>query len=220
MLSHDPYNVRSEAMLFRSEIMKYISKEQDVNLLVSIFKHISLYNILIELNVNLNHKNHVKGIVYDALNSLVALLNKRERYLHLNLRSMIEHIARIALNKTYHGDDFDGTVRRKDFDFLKKNKSEENWQYMHNVYTNACYFVHFSPKANLNISAKFLQLLTNDLCSPQSKLISNLHKVSSAIMKTFLVYFHGDVGNTFFRAKTDLKFLLGNSLYSNFLSRE
>lgn len=44
---------------------------------------------------------------------------KRERYLQLNIRSMVEHIARIALNKSYAGGDFDGTVRRVDFEYLK-----------------------------------------------------------------------------------------------------
>ncbi|HGP1443659.1 TPA: hypothetical protein ACLGMU_004611, partial [Salmonella enterica] len=133
MLSNDPYGNRAETDRFRQEATKYLSDESDINTLVSVFKHVRIYSMIIEMNTNLSHKSHVKGIIYDSLNSIVAILNKRERYLHLNLRSMIEHIARIALNKTYSGGDFDGTVRRRDFDYLKSNRRNENWNYLHNV---------------------------------------------------------------------------------------
>ena len=220
MLSNDPYNVRAESKSFRLEVIKYITSENEINLLMSIFKHVSLYNLLIDLNGNLNHKTHIKGIVYDSLNSIVAIFNQRERYLQLNVRSLIEHIARIILNKSYTGNDFDETVRRRDFDYLKVNNASENWHYMHGVYIKACQFVHFSPKANLNVSSKLLQLLENDCTSSQVSLIRNLHKTSTAIIRVFIKYFHVEIASTFFRTKSDLKFLLGNSLYNEFLSQE
>lgn len=220
MLSHDPYNVRAESNYFRLEVVKYISSENEINLLISVFKHISLYNLLVDLNGNLNHKSHIKGIVYDSLNSIVAIFNQRERYLQLNTRSLIEHIARIVLNKSYTGNDFDETVRRRDFDYLKVNNSSENWRYMHDVYIRACQFVHFSPQASLNVSSKLLQLLESDCASSQKSLIKNLHKTSTAIMRIFLKYFHVEIASTFYRTKSDLKFLLGNSLYLEFSSLE
>ncbi len=125
MLSNDPYSVRRESALFRVEVEKYIQTQHEANLMVGIFKSISFYNLIIDLETNINHRNHIKGLIYDILNSLVAILQKRERYLQLNIRSMVEHIARIALNKTYTGNDFDGTVRRADFDFLKQTKPLE-----------------------------------------------------------------------------------------------
>lgn len=220
MLSHDPYNVRAESSYFRLEVVKYITSENEINLLMSIFRQVSLYNILVDLNGSLNHKTHIKGIVYDSLNSIVAIFNQRERYLQLNTRSLIEHIARIVLNKCYTGDDFDETIRRRDFDYLKVNNASENWHYMHDVYIKACQFVHFSPQANLNVSSKLLQLLENDCTSSQKSLIRNLHKTSTAIMRVFLRYFHVEIASIFFRSKSDLKFLLGGSLYSEFLSLE
>lgn len=220
MLSHDPYNVRAESRSFHFEVVKYVTSENEINLLVSIFKHISLYNVLVDLNENLNHKTHIKGIIYDSLNSIVAIFNQRERYLQLNTRSLIEHIARVILNKSYSGNDFDETVRRRDFDYLKVNNASENWHYMHDVYIKACQFVHFSPQANLNVSSKFLQLLKNDCTSSQTSLIRNLHKTSTAIMRVFIKYFHVEIASTFFRSRSDLKFLLGTSLYNEFLSQE
>lgn len=67
---------------------------------------------------------------------------------------MVEHVARISLNKNYNGGDFDQTVRRRDFDFLKAQQVDEGWSYLHNVYINACYYVHSSPsepKCYINI---------------------------------------------------------------------
>ncbi|EAY0538815.1 hypothetical protein B2I68_23780 [Salmonella enterica] len=216
MLSNDPYGNRAETDRFRQEATKYLSDESDINTLVSVFKHVRIYSMIIEMNTNLSHKSHVKGIIYDSLNSIVAILNKRERYLHLNLRSMIEHIARIALNKTYSGGDFDGMVRRRDFDYLKSNRRNENWNYLHNVYINACHYVHFSPQANINTSATFLQLLVNDCHSSQKNLIRNLHRLTSSVMETYITYFHYEVASTFYRSMADLKYLLGNSLYTKF----
>lgn len=218
MLSKDPYSNRAETDSFRLEINKFFSDDAEINTLVSVFKHVRIYSMLIEMNSNLSHKTHLKGLIYDSLNSIVAITNKRERYLHLNLRSMIEHIARIALNKTYSGGDFDGTVRRRDFDYLKANRRSENWNYLHNVYINACQFVHFSPQANINTSATFLQLLVNDCHSSLKNLIRNLHRLTSAIMEIFITYFHAEISSTFYRSMADLKYLLGNSLFTKFKS--
>ncbi len=54
------------------------------------------------------------------MNSIISIVNLKERYLQLNIRSLVEHISRISLDKSYSGGDFDGCVRRKDFEFLKK----------------------------------------------------------------------------------------------------
>lgn len=218
MLSNDPYSVRNEANLFRAEVAKFIQTENEANLMVGIFKSVSFYNLLIELDTTINHRNHIKGLIYDILNSLVAVLHKRERYLHLNIRSMVEHIARIALNKTYTGGDFDGTVRRADFTFLKDNKSDESWPFLHNAYIRACYYVHSSPQANLNVSAKFINLLNDDCNSSQISLVRTLHNVSTEILKTFTIYFKDEISNIFFRSHADLKFLLGNRIFTDFNS--
>jgi len=198
------------------EARKYYSHEQDINLLVSIFKLATFLNIVLIRNDRLNHKNFVQGIIYDILNSLIAILNLRERYLHLNLRSMIEHIARIALDKIYKGNDFDGTVRRKDFDYLKQERSNENWKYMHDTYTRACDYVHSSPKANLNTTSKFIDLMRNDHVTKPSKQIITLQKVVSAIMKIFIVYYEVEISTAFFRSQSELRYLLGPNLYKDY----
>jgi hypothetical protein len=150
------------------------------------------------------------------LNSIIAIFSLRERYLHLNLRSIIEHIARIALNKTYNGNDFDGTVRRKDFDYLKEYRSNENWKFMHETYIRACHYVHSSPEARLNFTATFMELMEKDHTTKPSKQILNLQKVLSATIKIFIVYFEPDISATFVRSQGELQYLLGSSLYREY----
>ena len=216
MLTKDPFNTRADIKQFIEEASKHTQSQQDLNLLVSIFKLMTLLNIVISHNDRLNHKVYVQGIVYDTLNSVIAIITKRERYLQLNIRSMIEHIARIALNKIDNGGDFDGTLRIKNFDHLKESRSIENWKYMHETYTRACHYVHSSPQANLNITSTFLELLKEDYTSKPSKQILNLQKVISAVIRIFLIYYTDEVSSTFYRSQGELKFLLGNSLYAHY----
>lgn len=214
MLSLDPFNTRNDVKSFRDEALKYFSNEQEINLLISTFKLATFLNIVIERNDKLNHKIYIQGMIYDILNSLIAVLTLRERYLYLNLRSIIEHIARIALNKVYQGGDFDGTVRRKDFDYLKSERPSENWKYMHETYIRACDYVHSSPKAKLNVSAKFLELLKQDHTTKPSKQILTLQKLVSSTINIFIVYYEIEISTAFFRSQAELKYLLGPNLYN------
>ncbi|CAI1523039.1 Uncharacterised protein [Serratia fonticola] len=216
LLTKDPHSTRRDILSFKAEVEKYLSNKSDIDLMLSIFKQAAFLNILICSNDTLNHKNHINGMIYDTLNSIISILNKRERYLHLNIRSIIEHIARIALNKTYQGGDYDGTVRRKDFDFLKKEKPSENWKYLHESYIRACHFIHSSPQAKLNVTSTFMELLHSDHGAKVSKQIITLHKNITTITKIFLVYFISEISSTFFRTQTELRFLLGGSLYSEY----
>lgn len=216
MLTTDPFNANDGISQFREEVNKKFTEVQDINLLVSTFKLATFLNIVIVHNDRLNHKNHIHGIIYDILNSIISIFMLRERYLHLNLRSIIEHIARIALNKTYTGNDFDGTVRRKDFDYLKKERNNENWKFMHETYIRACHYVHSSPEARLNVTATFKELMFKDHTTKASKQIINLQKITSETIKIFIVYFESDISTTFYRSQGELKYLLGTALYKEY----
>ncbi|EAV3687782.1 hypothetical protein E2W85_11800 [Salmonella enterica] len=216
MLSKDPFNTKSDVARFKEEASKYFTSEQDLNVLTSIFKLSTLLNILIAHNASINHKTYIQGIIYDSLNSIIAIFSLRERYLHLNLRSIIEHIARIALNKNYQGNDFDGTVRRKDFDFLKQERTNEDWKFMHETYIRACHYVHSSPEARLNVNSTFVELMAKDNSTKPSKQILNLQKILSSTIKIFMVYFEPEISSTFYRTQGELKYLLGASLYKEY----
>lgn len=216
MLSVDPFNTRDDVARFRQEVSKIFPNQQDINILISVFKLATLLNIVIKNDNNLNHKNFIYGIIYDTLNSIIAIFSLRERYLYLNIRSMIEHIARIALNKRYNGNDFDGTVRRRDFDYLKESRGGEGWKYMHDTYTRACHYVHSSPEAGLNFTATFAELIVNDHTTKPAKQILNLQKVLSSIIKIFIVYYESEISSTFFRSQGELKYLLGAALYKDY----
>ncbi len=218
MFSRDPFNINRDVQNFRGEVQKHLSSTDEINKSVAIFRQVSLCNTILNYTPNLSHSSFMKGFIYDTLNSLIAIIKKRERYLQLNFRSMVEHVARISLHKNYNGGEFDQTVRRRDFDFLKAHQVDENWNYLHNVYINACYYVHSSPKANLNVTSTFLSLLDGDCNSSQHKMIKKLHDVVSALMRVIIKYYHQFISNIFFRNKKDLEKIMGKSLYAYYIS--
>ncbi|MBE9777041.1 hypothetical protein GVI01_02920 [Escherichia coli] len=218
MLAQDPFNINRDVNYFREEVQRHLTSTDEINKSVSIFRQVSLCNTVLNYTANLNHSSYIRGFIYDTLNSLIAIIKKRERYLQLNFRSMVEHIARISLNKNYNGGDFDQTVRRRDFDFLKSHQPDEDWNYLHNVYINACHYVHSSPQANLNVTSTFVLLMDGDCHSTQHKMVKKLHEVVSALMKVIIKYYHQHISNIFFRNKKDLERIMGKSLYSYYAS--
>ncbi|EDP59468.1 hypothetical protein [Vibrio sp. AND4] len=216
MISRYPFGSQQELKVFMIVVEDKFIDLQDRNLLASSFKLIFFLKLMVEHNHNINHKRNINGAIYDSLNGIVSIFNSRERYLYLNLRSLIEHIARIALDKRYGSKDFDCSVRRNDFLYLKSEVASENWKYMHETYSRACHYIHASPKVNLNINATFTDLLYKDSTSTQSKQIRLFQKVLSETIKIFISYYYIDISNTFFRAQWELKFLLGNNLYKEY----
>ncbi|HEI8462054.1 TPA: hypothetical protein SLE68_001781 [Morganella morganii] len=215
LINKDPLCVRREVNSFKNKLNELIPHESlaSKNSLVSVFKHAVFYNTLTLLNDSVNHKNYINGMTYDALNCIIALLNQRERTLQLNIRSIIEHIARIALNKSHAGNDFDGTVRRRNFDYLKQNKPEDNWKYLHDSYIRACQYIHSSPAANLNIAATFTELLEGDFTSKIHKQINITQRIISEATKILIRYLEPDISNSFLRTQRELEFLIGKSAF-------
>ncbi|MEQ5274825.1 hypothetical protein [Proteus terrae] len=218
MLERDPFGLFKNVIEFRTFIEKRSLSIDETNKLVNVFRQVSLCNLLVNHTQSLNHSSYIKGYIYDVLNSIISVLESRERYMQLNLRSMVEHIARISLNKINNGGDFDQTVRRKDFDFLKKNVQDENWNYLHNVYINACHYVHSSPHANLNVTSRLLSLMHGDCNSSRPKMIINLFKVVAELMRIVIKYYHNQISDIFFRNPKDLNKLMGKSLHLYYVS--
>lgn len=218
MIAQDPFGLSKDIIQFRAVIEEYNLSTDEVNKLVNVFRQMSLCNLLVNHTQSLNHSAYIKGYIYDVLNSIISVLELRERYMQLNFRSMVEHIARISLNKVNSGGDFDQTVRRKDFEFLKENVQDENWNYLHNVYINACHYVHSSPQANLNVSSRFFSLMHGDCNSSRKKMIINLFKVVSELMRVVIKYYHDQISDIFFRNPKELSKVMGKSLYSYYVS--
>ncbi|EJD6408330.1 MULTISPECIES: hypothetical protein [Providencia] len=215
LINKDPLYVRREVNSFRQKIDELLPEENSAskNLMSSMFKQAVFYNTLILLDNSITHKSYINGMTYDALNCIISLIHRRERSLHLNLRSIIEHVARIALNKSHAGNDFDGTVRRRNFDYLKQNKPNENWKYLHDSYIRACQYIHSSPNANLNIAATFTELLDSDFTSKIPKQISSAQRIISEVSKILVHYLEPDISNSFLRTQAELEFLLGKSTF-------
>lgn len=78
MLTQDPFNIGRDVNYFRAEVQKHLRTTDEINKSVSIFRQISLCNTILSHNPNLNHSSYIKGFIYDTLNSLIAIIKKKE----------------------------------------------------------------------------------------------------------------------------------------------
>ncbi|ENO0290231.1 hypothetical protein ACAD15_001235 [Enterobacter bugandensis] len=189
------------------------------NNLTSAYKHVLFLEFIHNSNPEISHKTFIKSIIYDVLSSITAILHKRERYLHLNFRSMIEHLARISLQKVDNGGDFDITVRTVDFENLKSTNTDENWAYMHSQYKQACGWLHSSSKVKLNITASFPDLLTSDSKSNAAKLSTHLQKMTTETLKIFFNYYVVEIQTSFYRTRGEMRYVVGNHNFEYFLTK-
>lgn len=216
ILNRDPYHFRDEARNFQTELSKHNMDIRTCDNFTSSFKHMLFMEFLYCSHPTLSHKKFVKSIIYDVLNSIISIINKRERYLYLNIRSMVEHIARIALQKIDNGGDFDITVRSNDFQSLKENKPNENWLYLHQQYKQSCSWIHSSSNVGLNISSTFNELLVGDTKSSSAKQSTHLNTLTSEIIRVFYNYYENEIKNTFMRRMDAMKYLVGKNNFEYF----
>lgn len=103
MLQRDPHGFRKDVKEFITMIKLFQVDIRTENNLTSAYKHVLFLEFIHNSHPEISHKTFIKSIIYDVLSSITAILHKRERYLHLNFRSMIEHLARISLQKVDNG---------------------------------------------------------------------------------------------------------------------
>ncbi|MCY0791940.1 hypothetical protein [Morganella morganii] len=211
---NDPHGFRVEL-----EKLKILVSETDLtlhekSLLTNCFKQIIFYNHISSVE---SFSFYLQGIIYDSLNSIISIIKKIERYYQLNIRSLVEHIARISLNKKHTGEQFSDFVRHRDFTYLKKNHSDEIWNFLHQTYSKACLYIHSSPSAKLNVNYTFSQLMVGDTQSTQKKQVETLQKCLNSITEIIITLFYTEISSYFLRTKTELKFLIGTKLFDGFI---
>ncbi len=212
----DPYKFRYELALLKELIAPYNLEGRDESLIINCFKHIMLYN---HISGEAVFKQYLQGIIYDSLNSIISILSGKERYFYLNIRSLVENIARITLKKQPSSDSFSDFIRSDDFLFLKRNNNPTIWNYLHQVYSTACLYVHSSPDAQLNITHTFEQLMINDTCTNRISQIQKLQQTLNCVTKILIINFNTEISDVFIRTKRELKYLIGNSLFREYEER-
>ncbi|MDQ9199400.1 hypothetical protein QBS64_17980 [Cronobacter sakazakii] len=219
MLQRDPYGFRKDVKAFIAIVKELQLDTRTENNLTSAYKHALFLEFIYNSHPEISHKTFIKSIIYDVLSSITAIINKRERYLHLNFRSMIEHLARISLQKVDNGGDFDITIRTVDFESLKTSNVDENWTYMHSQYKQACGWLHSSSKVKLNITASFQDLLNSDSNSNAAKLSTHLQKMTTETLKIFFNYYVNEIQTSFFRKPIEMKYVVGNHNFEYFSNK-
>ncbi|MEQ5325288.1 MULTISPECIES: hypothetical protein [Proteus] len=207
----DPYKFKVELQALNSFIEAYPLEHHERNLITNCFKNIIFYNHISGEDV---FYQYLQGIIYDSLNSIISIITNKERYLQLNLRSIVENIARITLKNNIDNTEYSDFIKTEDFSVLKRNNDMRTWNYLHQIYSRACLYIHSSPEAKLNITHTFEQLMNNDTCTNRTKQIETLQRTLHHITKVLLVNFHTEISDIFIRTKKELKFLISPSLFT------
>lgn len=209
ILQRDPHGFRKELDSFKDSIKEYNVENKVRDNFYASYKRMILVEFLINSHPEISHKKFLKSIVYDVLSAVVSILHNRERYFQLNVRSMVEHTARISLQKVDSGGNFDITVRLQDFNSLKQINTNENWNYLHQQYTQACSWLHSSSNVGLNITATFNDLLISDVRSNSKRMSTLLNTLTNEILRTLFNYYSNHLKNAFYRSRSELRYLIG-----------
>ncbi|WP_210510544.1 hypothetical protein [Pantoea ananatis] len=216
ILAQDTYGFRKEVAIFTSSLERFGLHNRVKDNFLASFKRMILIEFIINSHPEISHKKFLKSIVYDVLSAMVSILQDRERYFQLNVRSMVEHIARIALQKVDSGGDFDITVRLQDFLALKSQHQNENWNYLHQQYTQACSWLHSSSNIALNINSTFDDLLVSDKRTNKKSMSDLLNSITKEILKTIFNYYNQPIKNAFVRSRSEFRYLIGPACFRYF----
>lgn len=219
ILSNDPMGIDKELLTFRSIAFEDNNIPQSYkNTVIFTFKKVILIDILVRSGWIESHSINttMKNIIFDMMSAIISFVEKKERYFYLNMRSLVEHTARI--DASYILPEF--TIESGDYVhittdiILKLEQAGDNnkWEYLRSLYKKSCQFIHGSSKSGMCLHSSFKSLKNGDADANFKVLINHLEKVSYLITKTLITHFYEELSNSMYRSTRFLKKLLGESL--------
>ncbi|MFQ1048490.1 hypothetical protein, partial [Avibacterium paragallinarum] len=184
-----------------------LEDDTDKNNLKCIVKRMTFISIIKNEH---SENSFLKGLFSDLLYAMYCIKENQERYFYFNLRSSIENFLRFALNKK--NEDSTG-VRNLFTEFEQINKEAKNK--LNSEYAYCCNYVHNNHIANIEHTSFFIQCKTQSFCSLKMA-ISHFLNIINEIIKYLIIHLNMLVDGAFHRAKSQLKFLLGDKLHQKF----
>lgn len=212
ILNNDPFGIKKEINLLRNDFLELGFPENERNSLIKSVKFILFFKILSNYR---EENNFYINMVYDLLNALVSIINNQDRYFHLSIRSSIEQMARIDLNRDVSNKK-SCMIHIYDFEYLKSNgcrKAQEHWEKLYENYKNACLYVHGSPDSGIDFIASYNELRNNKLKLNIKQFIKRLNAVCFHLITISSIHDKNLIQEIFWRNKSDLIYLLGEKLH-------
>lgn len=209
-MNNDPLGVRRECSVFSRTIQAGNIPSKYKNKITFISKKLIFFDLLVkgqELSQEICFI--LKSIIYDFLSCFIAISERRERYVQVNLRSLVEHAARLQLRDVIDESVDKSYITKEKLDLLKSSFGKERWDNMHRVYKEACLFIHSSPKSGMELRTTYLEIKSGDKCIDYKKYCQTMEKTCATVSSIVTEKYGSQIINLFLRTRTELEYLLG-----------
>ena len=217
--------IKDEISEFIKELKKY-SLRGGVNLTeneISYFTFITKRIIFLEYIIN-NYRdsfsNYYKTIMSDYFNMIVAIIDRKKRYIYFSERSIIENYIRIVLKLPVERDH----VTYKCFSNLKENfenkiLTTDNYALIRNEYRVCCEYIH-GPKNNTVLSEFFMDCLSKEKDNfKYNQYFNRIQEMIKILDKLYFYSYPSLISDIFYRKKSIIDYLFGKE-YTDMLFYE
>ncbi|KZE37732.1 hypothetical protein AV656_09365 [Bhargavaea cecembensis] len=157
-----------------------------------------------------NGNHYLKSMVSDLVFLIKSFKDNNYRYVHLNLRSIIEHALRFISDEPASGETRSNELWEKANKFLNANESQKlDISATKGAYKRACNYVHGNAKADMPIVSFFDETLNMKYeVNKTRSLLSNVLKVLHELVYILLAKCADLIDYVFHRKKTLLEYLI------------
>lgn len=194
-------------MLNRDSIFKDESKIRAISKYILFFKQLG------------SDSHYKRAMIYDLLCLMNSLTKNSKRNFYQIYRSFIENFIRFTLML----DDNDNTGVRELFKTLKKqfnynNDTEIIINYLNGEYGKCCNYVHSSIDADIQLFQYYKDILESDEMNYKTilQLVNTILTLLKMLTNFVLITSPLIIDSSFFRYKSELKFLIGEKNFELF----
>lgn len=214
IINEDPYGITDTLELFCKNFsdIKPINEQNQIKFIV---KKIILIRIILNENY-IEDKWFLEGVYADLLSLLETLSLNKKRYFQFNLRSLIENMLRVLLNKK----DKDKTGVRQLFYEAKTSQLSDSVSKLNNIYVKSNNFVHNNIESQLPLVRNYYELTHSKLKDKEiSSMLKNLEDTCKVLDQILIITYYQGIDNIFHRRRKSLRRLIGeNNYYKYFRS--
>lgn len=163
--------------------------------------------------------HYKRAMIYDLLCLMNSLTNNSKRNFYQTYRSFIENFIRFILKL----DDTDNTGVRELFKNLKdhfnhNNDTDRIINYLNGEYGKCCNYVHSNIEADMKLFQYYKDILESDEMNHRTivKLVNSILTLLKTLTNFILITSPLLVDSSFFRYKSELKFLIGEKNFKLF----
>lgn len=206
-----------ELLDVKAEIKKFVDNnflsfnELEKNQMIFVLKKVVLLKYVLRYDSS-DYK--INAMISDLLYLIKSLDDGEERYYYFNIRSIIEHSLRIVNNlesvNTITNSEIMGITKR----MIVDEGIDVNLDIIKNEYSTSCLYIHGNENSNMNLSAYYDSFYNKkEIMKNLASKLNILVKLLNEIFNLIIIKQNEKVDHSFYRRKSILKYLLGDSSY-------